>query len=229
MPFFCCAHPDDIDEPVVALLEDSGCSAINIGVQTAVEETRRKVLHRGGGNAQIARALELLARSRIFVYSNIMIGLPGETERDLEETLGFCARHKADLPAIYWLRYYPGTRIVEIARRMGALTGEDEERILSSRDYLPYAISGNTFNSHAARIGNLILMSGFLPSALADLIVRKRLYRFMPKKNLLFPAIALTGWLKKLFKGKKNPFHYLSVADYARLYLIYAARLLGAG
>lgn len=226
LPFFCCVHPDNIDEPIVKLLEEAGCSAVNIGLQTANEDTRRRTLNRGGTNAAAARALDLLGRSGIYVYSNIMLGLPGETEKDVEDTLLFCARHKADLPAIYWLRYYPGTRIVETARQMGVLSAEQVEKINSSLDYLPYAITGSTFKPNIARLGNLILLSGFLPLAWAQTIVKRRLYRFLPASNLLFPVIALTGWLKKTFKGKRNPFHYLSVTDYLLLYATYTYRLI---
>lgn len=224
LPFFCCVHPDNIDPAVVKLLEDSGCGAVNIGLQTANEDTRGRILNRGGSNAQTARALDLLGRSKLYVYSNIMLGLPGETEKDLEDTLLFCARHKADLPAIYWLRYYPGTRIMETAGKMGVLSGEQIEKINDSREYLPYAATGSTYKPDMARLGNLILLSGFLPAAWAEAIIRRRLYRFLPSGSLLFPAIALTAWLKKILKGKNNPFHYLSVSDYLRLYAAYILR-----
>lgn len=224
LPFFCCVHPDNVDEGIVRLLEEAGCSAVNIGLQTANEDTRRRILNRAGTNASAAAALDTLGRSGIYVYSNIMLGLPGETERDAEETLLFCARHKADLPAIYWLRYYPGTRIVGTAEKMGILSGEQVKKINDSLEYLPYAITGSTFSPNIARLGNLILLSGFLPLAWAETIVRRKLYRFMPAGNLLFPAIALTAWFKKFLKGKSNPFHYLSVSDYLKLYATYIFR-----
>lgn len=226
LPFFCCVHPDNIDGPIVKLLEEAGCGAVNIGLQTANEDTRRRTLNRGGTNAAAALALDLLGRSRIYVYSNIMLGLPEETEKDVEETLLFCARHKADLPAIYWLRYYPGTRIIETARKMGILSDAQVEKINDSREYLPYATAGSTYKPDLARLGNLILLSGFLPVSWAETIVKRKLYRWLPAGNLLFPAIALTAWIKKYFKGKNSPFHYLSVTDYARYYLLYSWRLI---
>ena len=134
----------------------------------------------------------------------------------------FCARHKADLPAIYWLRYYPGTRIVDTARGVGVLSAEAVEKINASLKYLPYAITGSTFKPTSPAWATLL--SGFLPLSWAETIVKRKLYRFLPARNLLFPAIALGGWLKKTFRGKRNPFHYLSVADYLRLYAIYGWR-----
>lgn len=226
LPYFCCVHPDNVDEETVELLEGSGCSSVNIGIQTASEETRREVLGRGGSNNGIARALALLGESRLFVYSNLMLGLPGETEEDLRQTLRFCARHKADLPAIYWLRYYPGTRIVDEAHRMGVLSEADVERILDSRDYQPYAISGSTYSRTAARLGNMILLSGVLPTGLTELLESSGLYRLMPAGNLLFPAIVAVGWGKRLLAGKRHPFHYLSVSDYLEYYGHYIRRRL---
>lgn len=226
LPYFCCVHPSELSEEKVRLLEESGCGAVNIGIQTTSERLCRDVLGRSGDNAGVARALALLRKSRIYVYSNIMLGLPGQTLEEVEADLLFCARHKADLPAIYWLRYYPGTRILDHALSAGVLTEEQAEKIRESREYLPYAITGNSYDPAFARLGNLILLSGLLPVRLAELIVRRRLYRFLPKANFLFPAIALKAYAGMLLGNKRHPFHYLSLLDYAVFYLDYALRLL---
>lgn len=221
LPFFCCAHPCDIDQEVVALLTRSGCSAINIGVQSASEDIRKNILNRKGSNSQISYALNLFKDTKIFVYSNIILGLPVENEDSLIKTLKFCAENKADLPAIYWLRYYPNTRITEIAKNMSVLSDQDIKNIKEGRQYCPYAISGNTYKKNLSRIGNVILVSGILPPVIIKKIIRYKLYRFMVSRNLLFPAIlAICTW-KRIFKGKKFPFHYFNLLDYFNFYIFY--------
>lgn len=221
LPFFCCVHPDDVDEEVVDLLSDAGCSALNIGIQTANENRRMLILNRKGSNEQIIKALALLRAKKIFVYSNIILGLPDEKEEDLVQTLQFCNRHKADLPSIYWLRYYPLTRIVDTAKDAGVLTPQTIEKINEGKDYSPYAISGSTYNKDLARLGNLILLSGILPYRVLEYLIKHRLYRYAVSGNLLFPAILFLGWTKKITQGKRSPFHYLGPLSYLKFYLFY--------
>jgi anaerobic magnesium-protoporphyrin IX monomethyl ester cyclase len=221
LPYFCCIHPSDVDAEVVQVLEESGCSAVNIGMQTANEQTRRKILHRKGSNAEIITALSLLAKTKIFVYSNVILGLPGEGEEDVLETLRFCVENPADIPAIYWLRYYPGTEIVQIAHEHGVLSSTDVQHINASQDYAPYAISGNTYSKNISKLGNCILLSGVLPKSWMNTIIQRKWYRNMPSQNLLFPLIILSGFLKRLLKGKRNTYHYFNLGDYCIYYIYY--------
>jgi len=225
LPFFCCVHPSEIDPEIVRLLEAAGCGAVNIGIQTTNERIVRQVLNRSGSNEEVITALELFRKSKVYVYSNIMLGLPTQTLEDVENDFLFCARYKADLPAIYWLRYYPATRILDLALERGILTPAQAEKIRESREYLPYAITGNTYDPAFSRLANLILLSGMIPYALAEFIVRKKAYRFFPSGNFLFPVIALKGLAGRFFGRKKHPFHYLSPGDYFQFYVFYLFRL----
>jgi len=90
LPFFCCIHPSNIDEYTVKLLVDSNCTTVNIGIQTFSEEIRKRILNRVGGNKEIIEALRILGKTKIFVYSNVMLGLPEQTEEEVLKTLEFC-------------------------------------------------------------------------------------------------------------------------------------------
>jgi radical SAM superfamily enzyme YgiQ (UPF0313 family) len=226
LPFFCCVHPSGVDEDSVKLLSSAGCTAVNMGIQTVNRETRRKVLGRNESNEQISKVLNLLSKTNIFVYTNIMLGIPGQDEEELLENLRFCNIYKADLPAIYWLRYYPKTRIIQIARRASLITDREIEKIENSYEYNPYAIKGNTYTKSAAKIGNLILISGLIPKSIMNFIIKYRLYRFMPTKNMLFPVIFSMGVLKKIIQRKHEPFHYFSPLDYLRYYIFYMEKIL---
>jgi len=223
--FFCCLHPLNCDEETVELLSVSGCTAVNVGVQTINPDTRRLVLNRPENNAQIIKSLELLGNKKMFIYSNIMLGIPNQGERELLENLNFCSRYKADLPAIYWLRYYPGTKIVDMAKEQSILSKEDIEAIECGAEYAPYAIGGNTYDKKKAKIGNLILLSGIIPAGLMEKIIKYKFYYLMPSTNLLFPVILVIGALKKFMQGKKSPFHYLAPGEYAAYYLFYIKKL----
>lgn len=222
LPYFCCVHPYHIDEETVKALEDSGCSSINIGIQTTSSKLWN-ILNRKQDVERIKFALSVLRKSKIYIYSNYMIGLPKQTINDLENDFIFSAENKSDMSAIYWLRYYPNTDIIKKAKEENILTDEQIKKINESKEYLPYAITGNTFDPVYSKIANLILISKYIPSSAAKFIIKKKLYRFIPSKNFLFPAITIMGYLSAL-NGKKNVFHYLSFLDYIKIYIKYTIR-----
>jgi hypothetical protein len=110
---------------------------------------------------------------------------------------------------------------VDIARNNTVLTDDDIKKINESKSYSPYAISGNTYVRNISRLGNLILLSGVVPLPIMNFIIKRRLYRYMTSRNLLFPVIIFMGWMKKILKGKRYPLHYLNLGDYFRFYLFY--------
>lgn len=223
-PFFCCLYPNSLDKKLVKELAEAGCSAVNIGIQTISENIRKDVLNRHGTNEEIARSIELLKEYNMFIYANVMLGLPKQDEGELLDTLSFCSNYKPDISSTYWLRYYPKTAIIAIAQENGLLSEGDVESIEEAREYLPYAIKGNTYSPRFAKIGNLILLSGLMPRPFIRFIIRHKLHRLMPARNLLFPVIVFAATYRKFFSGKKKTFHYLSTLDYIKYYLFYMVK-----
>ena len=221
MPFFCCIYPKNIDKEMIDKLADAGCSSVNVGIQTISEDLRKDVLNRYGNNDEIRHTIKLLKEARLFIYANVMLGLPTQTEDELIRTLLFCNEHKPDIASIYWLRYYPKTAIIDKAQKLGILSQEDIENIEAGKDYLPYAIKGNTYNPKWAKIGNLMLFSGIVPTPIMHFIVKRKLYRFFPATNMLFPALIFIAIYKRIFSAKKKVFHYFSTFDYLKFYLFY--------
>ncbi|MBP7795746.1 MAG: B12-binding domain-containing radical SAM protein [Elusimicrobiales bacterium] len=225
LPYFCCVHPYHIDEETVSILEDSGCSSINLGIQTT-SPSLASIINRRQDIESIKKALHLLHHSKIYVYSNFMLGLPDQTIEDVENDFLFSVKNRSDMPAIYWLRYYPNTEIIAIAQEKKILLNEQIEDINKAKKYLPYAISGNTFRKDFSRLANLIVVSKFIPEKIAEKIINKKLYRFLPSKNLFFPLMATAGYISAIFEGKKNVFHYFSLFDYIKFYLIYIIKCI---
>ncbi|MFH1519975.1 MAG: radical SAM protein [Candidatus Omnitrophota bacterium] len=220
-PFFCCIYPKNIDKKMVDKLAAAGCSSVNIGIQTISEEIRKSILNRYGNNDEIKQAIKLLKQANLYIYANIMLGLPTQTEDELIKTLFFCSENKPDISTIYWLRYYPKTAIIDIAQKQGLLSKKDIDDIEAGKCYAPYAMKGNTFNPKLARIGNLMLISGVIPTPVMRFIIRRKIYRLFPAANMLFPALVIIAVYKRLFSGKKKTFHYFNIFDYFKFYLFY--------
>ena len=95
-PFMCMARAVDIDENTAILLAKYGCVGIGIGVETANEMTRIKVLNRFETNQQIINAINCLREKGIKVTTFNMFGIPGETILDTEETIALNQILKVD-------------------------------------------------------------------------------------------------------------------------------------
>lgn len=89
-------RPDCIDEDVCKLLRsytDKYYVCVELGLQTSNDETG-KFINRGYTSKQFTVAVELLNKYNIDVVAHIMVGLPNETQIDLENTVAFINSHQ---------------------------------------------------------------------------------------------------------------------------------------
>lgn len=88
-------RPDCIDENVVRLLKsyaDKYYVWVELGLQTSNDETG-KLINRCYSSDEFSRAVALLNQYHIDVVTHIMVGLPGETKKDIENTVNFINSH----------------------------------------------------------------------------------------------------------------------------------------
>lgn len=88
-------RPDCINEDIVKLLKsysDKYYVWVELGLQTSNEETG-KTINRCYTNFDFTKAVELLNKYNIDVVTHIMVGLPNETNTDVENTVNFINQH----------------------------------------------------------------------------------------------------------------------------------------
>lgn len=209
LPFTCEIHPLQINRRIVRLLESAGCVTAGFGLQTIGEGLRKNILNRYETNEQIASAIDLFKDSKIYLYADVLLDIPGQDEDELADTARFLNRHPPDMVLPFHLRYYPRTDIVNIGLEKGALTPENAGRINRSRQYLPFDIGGVPHQKHINKILTFVLISKSLPGFAADFILGRKLYRWnLPLTNILFHLYCLSVDIyKKVFRGKRQ-FNY---------------------
>lgn len=124
LPFNCQARPNILTEEYCRRLKRAGCYAVFLAVECSNEQLRRTVANRKISNAQIDAACENLKREGIRIGTYNMLGLPGESEADLMNTVEMNRRAGVDYAEASILQPYPGTRINEYCRREGYLDDE---------------------------------------------------------------------------------------------------------
>jgi radical SAM superfamily enzyme YgiQ (UPF0313 family) len=221
IPFYCDLHPLCVDEEMIGLLESAGCITVNLGIQTIDENLRKDLLCRFDTNRHIAKAIGLVKKSNIFLYVNIMLGLPGQSDQEIINTADFLNQARPDFAFPFWLRYYPRTAIIDLAKQKGELNDGDIEEIERSKGYSPFAIPGSTYNKIYAKLRNLLLLSPFLPRSIFKFVTKNKLYKYLPVStfvlfNLNIKSVHL--W-KRITENKKG---FISLWEQLQIYFYYA-------
>ncbi len=219
LPFFCWIHPNTVNELTVELLEKAGCATVQMGVQTMNENTRKMILQRYGSNEQLKRAVGLLIKSKIWLITDNILGLPGQENSELMELLKFYNENRVDQINIYWLRYFPKTEIVDIAKRGGFLNDGQIENLEECVSSKRFTSGGDTFNKNESKIGSLILLTQVLPKGVVDFLVRRKLYKLSPPINLYTTSIFISIF-KNIIKNKRKIYvKYFSTGLYLSYYM----------
>ncbi len=220
LPFFCWSHPSTLSEETIRLLEYAGCHSMQIGVQTVNKETKQKILNRYESNETLKRVIGLLGKSRIWVTADVMFGLPGQTKEELLDMARFFNENRVEQINIYWLRYFPRTEIVQIAREHGILDDGDVIRLEECRGTYKFTQKGDTYDREMQKLGNLVLITQILPRRVGDFVIRKRMHRFFPPIKLFTTVLVLTVINNAIRKKKKIYMKYTPL-QYFRNYLTF--------
>ncbi len=83
-------NPHGLDEDFFKVLQDSGVNRISLGLQSAVDSERR-ILGRLSDRNQVENAVKTAQKVGFSnITLDVMLGIPNQTEKSLNETLDFC-------------------------------------------------------------------------------------------------------------------------------------------
>ncbi|MBI2058377.1 MAG: radical SAM protein [Nitrospirae bacterium] len=114
----CMARVVDANDKLYAAVKRSGCFEISYGIESAVDEVSQNVAK--PLTRKIARrAVEITKKAGIRARGYFIFGLPGDTERTLQETGHFILHSGLDDAAIFACTPYPGSALYERAHEYG--------------------------------------------------------------------------------------------------------------
>lgn len=108
--WMCRDRVDNVDEETLAWMKRAGCSRIHLGVESGSDKTL-KTVKKGITTSQIRTAVGAAKRAGLEVLTYFMLGLPGETARDIEETIEFAIELDPDYATFSITIPYPGTEL----------------------------------------------------------------------------------------------------------------------
>ncbi len=121
-----------LDEDLVILMKKAGLIRLSFGLET-VDEDMRKTMNKKVPLEAYTESNALLNKYKIEALNSVMIGLPGETEKNVWKTLNFLSKSKEVKQANFAIATpYPGTKFHEMAS-----SGEGGMELLST-DFTEY-------------------------------------------------------------------------------------------
>jgi radical SAM superfamily enzyme YgiQ (UPF0313 family) len=114
----CQARVDRVDEEMLRLMKQAGCVQLDFGVESGSDKTL-KTMKKKASAEEGRSAFALMHAMKMRACATFIIGFPGETEEDMEETYGLAKAINADYTVFYFLTPYPGTAIYSMAVQNG--------------------------------------------------------------------------------------------------------------
>ncbi len=113
VPFLCNARANLLNESKIKYLKEAGCVAVTLAIESGNEFIRNKVLNRGLSYEIMSNAINLLKDNGLRVWTQNIIGSPGETFEMALETFKFNIKHKIDFAECFVLTPFFGTAVYE--------------------------------------------------------------------------------------------------------------------
>ena len=194
-----------VDEEVIRNLAEAGCEELFFGVEAGNERIRNKVIKKMVTNKQIEKAIKLCRKYGVRSSLFLMVGFPGETKKEIEDTVNFGRRFDPDFIGVHITIPLPGSEIFELAKKGGQVPEDIIDQYASGK-------MGQGF------IGNwpVYVPSGLTEEYLYD--AQKRAYR----KFYLRPRWFYLRFLS-YFKSPANFVHDISLIKTGAHTLIYGS------
>ncbi|HAV79072.1 MAG TPA: radical SAM protein [Anaerolineae bacterium] len=104
----CNSRVDFVDEEMLNLMGKSGCRLISWGIESGNEQILKHA-RKGAYPDKAERALRWAKNAGIMNWGYFIIGLPGETEETIRETIDFAKKLPLDIALFHVAAPYPGT------------------------------------------------------------------------------------------------------------------------
>jgi len=122
-----------VDEELLRLMKGAGCYLIAYGIESGSQKNLN-VLKKEITVEGVKRAIRITKKAGIETLGYFMIGIPGETEKEIKETINFAKNLNLDFAQFSIATAYPGTELYEIA--------QSQEKIPKDWSESFYALTG---------------------------------------------------------------------------------------
>ena len=189
-PFCCMVHPGYLDEEIISSMKNAGCVSISIGVQNMSQVILKRFNRKQSGSI-IINNCRLLRKYKIPFTIGHICGMSNNAEKESIDSFRIYSRLKPMRVNFYFLTYYPGTELTRKALKDGILTKEKYSERISGHS-TSYFETGDISIKEYQRLKSIAQMIPFLPYKIMDIVIKKKLYKILPK------SYVFSGFLQDL-------------------------------
>ena len=118
-----------LDEAMINLMVESGCSYIDVAIESGTDRITRDVILKPINFDHAKKMIAYARKKGIFVAANFIIGFPTESWQEIRQTIAFAEELDVDYAKIFNAIPLRNTEMFDLARETGSLimTREDSE------------------------------------------------------------------------------------------------------
>jgi radical SAM superfamily enzyme YgiQ (UPF0313 family) len=119
-----------VDSDLLKRMKKAGCEALSYGFESGSQKML-DAMKKGVKVGQAEEAIRMTRKAGITIDGSFMIGMIGETEETVKETVDFIKRTGLALHRFFYTTPYPGTPLYEMAEKMNRMP-PDKDRYIAS-------------------------------------------------------------------------------------------------
>jgi len=112
-----------LDRKTLAALQSAGVDQLPLAVESGSDRVLREIMHKPLNLSIVKRVARDCRELGIYTHVNILIGLPGETKQDIEDTRAFLKTINANWFIILCATPLVGSEMLDICLKKGYLKG----------------------------------------------------------------------------------------------------------
>jgi len=147
IPWTCLGRVNFIEKEMLSWMKRAGCWQISFGIESGNEEILKKI-KKGITKEMVRKALSKTKKAGIGARGFFMLGLPGETEKTMQETIDFAKSLPLDVAGFCVTIPFPNTELYQEAKKRGELLNPDYSEYLVNFPekifYLPKGLKEET-------------------------------------------------------------------------------------
>ena len=129
----CNSRVDTVDKELLDVMKEAGLWMISFGLESGNDDVL-DLAEKKISVAQSKKAVITANRAGVKVAGHFIFGLPGETEKTMEQTLSLALSLPLDIAQFYVAAPFPGTKLFDEALRHGWLKSRDRAHFCSQND-----------------------------------------------------------------------------------------------
>ena len=139
---------DTLDYLLLKKMKRSGCKSLSIGIESGNQEVRTTIIRKNISLNSILAIARYCRELTINLIAFYVIGFPGETKKNIQETINLALKlfnHYNVIPALHFATPLYGTELY---------------RICSENNLIPNAMSDNDYSKATQYYGNPLILTG---------------------------------------------------------------------